>query len=636
MYMHRLVRALSIILLTGGALPALAEPAAGTADAIVVTASRTPTPVTTVGQSISLIEAADIRRLQTVTAVDALRLMPGVTFARNGPVGAVTSVFIRGADSEQTLTLVDGVKVNDPSAPGGGFDFGPLLLGTVERIEVLKGSHSVIWGSQAIGGVAHLLTAAPTEEWRLTASGESGFRDTVRLGANASGRLGPLGANLGAAWFRTDGFSAFSEARGGREPDGHENLTLTGRLTIDVTEALSLDLRGFHVDARTDIDGFPPPAFALADTLEETRSRQFVGYAGANLALFDGRLGNRFAWTLATIDRENRNPDSTPRITFAALGRTERLEYQGVADGGGWIAAVFGVEHERSRYRTSSFGGPAARARAKLTSLYAQVTARPRDGLTLTAGVRHDEQDRFGGRTTLAASAAFTPDAGETVLRASFGQGFKVPSLFQLFSDFGNERLVPEESDSLDAGVTRRFLDGAAEVSATWFRRLTRNQIDFVSCFGNPSPICQNRPFGTYDNVRRTRAEGLELALLLQPAPWLEARAGYAFLDATNRDTLRELARRPRHALSTQIDGTLPFGLRLGATLFVAGRSFDNTANTVRLPGYTLVDLRAAMPIGERVEVFGRIENLFDETYEAVFRYGTQPRAGFAGVRLRL
>ncbi|MFN3591329.1 MAG: TonB-dependent receptor plug domain-containing protein [Thermaurantiacus sp.] len=622
----------AVLALLLAASPALAEAGGET---IVVTASRTPTPLDAVGQSISLVTQEDIGRLQSVSVVDALRLVPGVTFARNGPVGSVTSVFVRGADSDQTVTLIDGVKINDPSSPGGGFDFGALLLGTIDRIEVLKGSHSVIWGSQAIGGVVHLLTAAPGEQWRLDSQAQGGFRNSWQLVGNASGLVGPVGASLGASWFRTDGFSAFSEARGGRERDGHENLALTGRLAVDLAAPLSLDLRGFYVDSETGIDGFPPPTFAFADTPEISRSKQFVGYAGVRLRLFEGRLGNRFAYTHTIVDRQNSNPAATPRVGFDGLGRNERFEYQGVAEGG-WIAAVFGYEHEKSRFRTQNFGGPVARARAMLDSAYAQLTVRPFDGLALTGGVRHDAQNVFGGRTTLAASGAFTPNGGQTVVRASFGQGFKVPSLFQLFSDFGNDRLVPEESDSFDIGITQRLADGTAEASATWFRRLTRNQIDFVSCFGNPSVICTDRPFGTYDNVRRTRAEGVELGLLLRPARWLEARAGYTFLDAKNRDTGLELARRPREVISGQVDASLPFGLRLGATLFVSGRSFDNPANTTRLAGYTLVDLRAAMPVGERIELFGRIENLFDETYETVFRYGTQPRAAFAGARLRL
>jgi vitamin B12 transporter len=622
----------AILLLLTPLHPAFADPGA---EAIVVTASRTPTPIASVGQSISVIESQDIARLQTVTVADALRLVPGLSFARNGPVGSVTSVFIRGADSDQTVALIDGVKINDPSSPGGGFDFGPLLLGTVERIEVLKGSHSVIWGSQAIGGVVHLITAEPREDWRANAQAQGGFRNTWQIAGNASGRLGPVGASLGASWFRTDGFSAFSEVRGGAERDGHENLALNARLTVEVTSSLSLDLRGFFVDAKIDIDGFPPPAFAFADTPEKTRSKQFVGYAGANLALFEGRLHNRFAYTHTVIDRENENPAGTPRITFDGLGRNERFEYQGVAEGG-WLSAVFGYEHETTRFRTQSFGGPIGRARATLDSAYVQLTARPLEGLALTGGLRHDEHDVFGGKTTLAASGAFSPNAGQTVVRASFGQGFKVPSLFQLFSDFGNERLIPEESDSVDAGVTQRLFDGSAELSATWFRRLTKNQIDFVSCFGNPSPICIDRPFGTYDNVRRTRAEGVELGLLLRPADWLEARAGYLFLDARNRATGRELARRPRDIVSAQVDGVLPFGLRLGATIFVSGRSFDNVANTNRLPGYVLVDLRAALPVNERMELFGRVENLFDDNYETVFQYGSQPRAAYGGLRLRL
>ncbi|MFN3371128.1 MAG: TonB-dependent receptor [Sphingomonadaceae bacterium] len=272
-----------------------------------------------------------------------------------------------------------------------------------------------------------------------------------------------------------------------------------------------------------------------------------------------------------------------------------------------------------------------------MDSLWAQLRLMPVGGLTLTGGARHDRHDRFGGETVFAASAAYSPNDGETLLRASWGQGFKAPSLFQLFSDFGNPALAPERADSLDAGIVQRFAQGRAEVSATVFRRLTRGQIDFVSCFGNPAPICVGRPFGTYDNVRRTRATGLELGLALKPTDRLRLDAGYAFLDAENRDTGRRLARRPRDTLTAGLNWDAPLaGLALGAEVQHVGARFDNASNSRRVPGHTLVALRARLPVTDRIELTGRVENLLDETYETVFQYGQPGRAAFLGARLRL
>ncbi|WP_448582273.1 TonB-dependent receptor, partial [Thermaurantiacus sp.] len=185
--------------------PACASDAS--AETIVVTANRAPTPLASVGQSVSVIDAAELKTFQRVTVVDALRLVPGVTIARNGGIGTVTSVNIRGADSDQTVALIDGVKVNDPSSPGGGFNFGPLLVGNIRRIEVVRGSQSVLWGSQAIGGVIHMITAEPTDTLAANARAEGGWRNSGEVVANVSGRIGPVAASIGGGWFRTDGFS---------------------------------------------------------------------------------------------------------------------------------------------------------------------------------------------------------------------------------------------------------------------------------------------------------------------------------------------------------------------------------------------------------------------------------------------
>lgn len=605
-------------------------------DTIVVTASRTPRPLSEVGQSVTIIGADEIERRQTQAVADLLRTVPGVTFTRNGGIGTSTSVNIRGADSDQVVALIDGVKLNDPSGTGGGFNFGNLLVGNIERIEVVRGSQSVIWGSQAIGGVVNLLTRQPTARPAANLRAEYGWRDTAQIVGNLSGTLGPVAGSVGAGYFRTDGFSAFNEERGGVERDGYRNFGANAKFDIRLTEAVSVDLRGYYSDGRTDIDGFPPPAFAFGDTREYAETKEMIGYAGLNAALFDGRLRNRLAYAHTRTDRENFDPDQSPAQTFDALGENARFEYQGVLDLDGAFSAVFGAETEKSSFTTASYGDAPAGADARITSVYGEASVTALPGLSLTGGVRHDHHDRFGSATTFAASGVFTPNDGATQIRASYGEGFKAPSLFQLYSLYGNPNLEPERSESWDVGLRQSLLGGAARLGATYFRRDTENQIDFVSCFDNPDPVCIDRPSGTYDNIRLTRASGVELDLTLRPSDALQVSGQYSFINARNRLTGRELARRPRQTVSALVDYRWPFGLSTGATIAHVGASFDNATNTTRLGDYVLVDLRAAFPLNDRIELYGRVENLFDESYETVFRYGTPRRAAYAGVRLSL
>jgi vitamin B12 transporter len=603
---------------------------------IVVTANRDARPADTVGQSVTVLDTATILQRQAVLVSDLLRQTPGVTVVRNGGVGTATSVSIRGAESDQTVALIDGIKLNDPSSPGGGFNFGGLLIGNIARIEVLRGAQSVLWGSQAIGGVVNLITRQPTEQIAINARAEGGGYGTGQGFANVSGKMGPVSASVGGGYYTTDGISAYAP---GAERDGFRNYAANGSLGIALADTVSVDLRGFYSNGRTDFDGFPPPNYSFGDTREYGTSEQWLGYAGLNAALFDGHLRNRFGYAHTETNRRNIDPDSIPGETFRGIGRNDRLEYQGVADVTSAVFATFGAEREVSRFSSSSYEGPVTRGRARLFSVYGQLAVTPIAGLTATGGVRHDDHNVFGGATTLSGSGVYSPNGGATTLRASYSEGFKAPTLYQLQSEYGNTALNPERSHGWDAGITQKALQGAVEASATYFHRNSTDLITFVSCDAPLTGICADRPFGTYDNIARTRAQGVELTLLLRPVEALTVSASYTYLDAVDRSAGtatfgRKLARRPGQSITVNADYRWGFGLTTGATLTSVGDSFDNASNARRLDGYVLGDVRASFPVTKKVEVFGRVENVFDTKYQTIYQYGQPGRAAFGGVRL--
>ncbi len=642
------MRFLKIILLTATVLsPAIAcaqDSGGGTIiardtiianDTIIVTASRSEQPLSKTGQSVSVITADDIKIRQSIAVADLLRTVPGVTFTRNGGLGTQTSVNIRGAESDQTVVLIDGVKLNDPSSPGSGFNFGNLLTSNISRIEVVRGSQSVLWGSQAIGGVINIITRAPTEDLTFGANAEYGSRNTGQVAGNVSGKFGPVSASVGAGYLRSDSFSAYNEARGATERDGYKNYGANAKFNIALSEAVSVDLRGWYSNGKVGIDGFAPPTYAFGDTNETAKTEELIGYAGLNIALFDGRFRNRFAYAYTDTARENLDlSGATPFQTFGAKGKNARLEYQGNFDVADGYALTFGAESEKSTYSTSSYGGPVSGANVRLNSVYGQISATPVTGLTFTAGGRYDDHDTFGGKATFAANGVYSPNEGKTTVRASYGEGFKTPSLFQLFSEYGNRGLQPETSQGWDAGITQKLLDGAIEVGATWFHRNTNNQIAYISCALPLTGICVNRAGGTYDNIARARAQGIEFGLILKPVEALTVQANYSWIDAENRADGLRLARRPSQSINASVDYKWVSGLETGATVTHVGNSFDNESNTRRLEGYVLVDLRTSYPITKGISLYGRIENLFDEQYETIFRYGTPRRAAYAGIRL--
>ncbi len=594
------------------------------ADTIVVTATRTEAKLSEVGKSISVIDLPMIERRQTIAVADLLRTLPGVTIQRNGGAGSVTSVFIRGAQADQTVALIDGVKLNDPAAPGGGFNFADLMTDNLDRIEVLRGPQSVLWGSQAIGGVVNILTRTPTDKLSLNATAEYGRHESGRLSGNISTKVGPIALSAGAGYITTDGISV---ADSGVEDDGYHLFGANLKAAVTVSAAVSLDLRGYYTKSKVDLDGFPPPTFSFADTAEYQRQEQVVGYAGINAALFDGRLKNRLAAAYTLIDRGNFDPVGVPVTNFDSRGRNLRFEYQGIADLG-IATATFGAEHEQERFRTVSTFSPLSRKTANTDSAYLDLHARPVTGLTFGAGVRHDDHSQFGQSTTASTDLAYTPNDGATTVRASYGEGYKAPSLYQLYGDFGTPGLRPETAKGWDAGVTQQLLEGAITVGATIFRRRVINQIDFdLSTF-------------TYANIQRARARGVEIELRLTPTEALLVTANYTFTNARNRQRTdpnfgNRLARRPRQTVNVTADYDWGFGLTTGATITHVADSFDDAGNVVPLDGYVLIDLRASWPVTDQVELFGRIENLFDERYQTAAGYGQQRRAAYGGVRLR-
>ncbi|MBB3693496.1 TonB-dependent receptor domain-containing protein [Sphingomonas sp. BK580] len=610
------------------------EQATRAGDDVIVTAARAATPAETVAQAVTVLDTATIERRQTVVLADLLRQTPGIAVARTGGVGGVTSVFIRGAESDQTAALIDGVKINDPSAPGGGFNFGELLVGNIARVEVLRGASSVLWGSQAIGGVVNMITRQPTDRLSVNARAEGGSMGTGQAFANVSGRAGAIAASLGGGYYTTDGISSYAR---GSERDGFRHYGGNASVTATLASNVSLDLRGFYANGRTEFDGFPPPDYTFNDTREYSDAEQWVGYGGVNVALFDGALRNRLGYARTDIARTSYDRDLTPRETYRSQGQNYRVEYQGVADLGAVARATFGAEREISRLYTRGYGST-DRGRARLFSVYGQLALTPLAGVTATGGVRHDDHDRFGGATVGAASLAWTPNDGATLLRGSWSQGFKAPTLFQLNGSTGNPNLRPERSEGWDAGVTQRALDGTLEASATWFRRVSRDLINTRAC--SPAvdgPICDTRPFGIYDNVARTRAQGLEVALTLRPVEALTVVAAYTYLDGENRSPGASfglpLLRRPRDSTTVNADYRWPFGLSTGVTLTAVGDSYD--VGQVRLDGYVLADLRAALPLTDKVELYARLENAFDQRYVVAVDYGNPGRAAYGGVRLR-
>jgi vitamin B12 transporter len=589
---------------------------------ITVTATGQRVRVDQEGQSISVIAADEIASVQGPDLTRTLERLPGITITRNGGIGNFTGVRVRGADAEQLLVLVDGVRVADVASPGGGYDFGNLLSGGIAKIELLRGSNSVVWGSQAIGGV---LALTSRELNGVEASAEYGARDSFDGSASAGLGGNSYNVTLNGGYSSTDGFSTATK---GTETDGFRQWRLGGRGRVELVSGLNATLTARYAHANLDIDGYPAPTYSFADTPEYQTTREISGRAGLDYQA--DSLSLTAGYALSDTRRVYFDPTYGSAANYATYGRSQRADLSGHLALPSDFTLDFGADSEWSRFSTLFD----TEKKANLSSGHALLGYHA-NGVNLAAGVRLDDHSRFGSAWTFGTNGSVEVTENWRI-RASYGEGFKAPTLYQLLSNYGNTKLVPEHSRSFDFGVEKGDRNDTLHFAATVFRRDSRDLIDFVSCFGISTGICTGRPYGTYNNVSKARAEGFEVELDAKPVENLGLHATYSYVKAVNRANNKDLARRPRHSLTLAADWTTPLNdLTLGADLRLVGDSFDNASNSVRLDGYALVTLRAFMPLAEGFELFGRIENLGNVQYQTAAGYGTAGRSAYAGVRAK-
>jgi vitamin B12 transporter len=618
-------------------------------ETIVVTATRTPQPAEKTGQSVSVISNAELDLQQTISVADVLQETPGLTVVRPGGLGqSATTISIRGAEAGQTLVLIDGVRINDPSTVDNEPILGDLLVNNIDRIEVLRGPQSTLYGSDAIGGVVSIFTRRGADEpFALRASAEGGSLDTYRLNAAANGSTEDIEYGAAANFLHSNGISAADSRNGNPETDGYTNVGLTENIRWHLSDTISVDLRSYFTNARIDFDNnfafVPPATFRVADSGAYGRNTLAVGYAGLNVDLLNGLFGNRVA--LIGTDAHRAYYDSafdTVHKNSSDSGNTGRFEYQGVLQLLPIDQMTFGAEYQSIDFtgRTfGSFGGGVDNGNSHVTSFYAQNMLTLFDQLTLIAGLRHDEDAEFGGHNSVKVAAAWQVPSTGTVLRANYGDGFKAPTLFEQFSEFSNpfHALLPEVAHGWEAGVDQPLFNGMLVLHATYFERRTNDQIDFFTpdCFTNPPPeVCNTRPFGYYDNIDRTRARGFEFEGSARVLDSLKIDAAFTDMTATDLTTGLDLARRPHLTAGATATWTPSIDWSVGATVIYVGRRFDSAGEVNPLASDTVVNVFGSYRLSESLELYARAENLFDARYEPVFGYGAPGRAFYGGVRV--
>lgn len=572
---------------------------------VVVTATRLPAVVQdTPGARV--IDRDAIERRGAVFAADILADAPGLSVVRTGAFGGVAQVRMRGASPGKTLVLVDGVPVNDPAEINGAYDFSGLELSDIERVEILSGPQSSLWGSDAIGGVIAFTTR---ELDGLSAAAEAGSFGTAR--GRVSGGVSTERYAFGAfvSRFDTDGISAADEADGNPEADGFTSTTLGARGRYAFTPAVSIDGSVRWTESDGDIDGFPPPTYALADTLDTQSSEQWSGFGRVRFAAFG--FDHQFSVSASDIQRETVS-------AFSSVFSADRQVFRWQADGEvAGVALAFGAERE------DTSGDLSSGLSDELGTTSAFVTARiePTNRLSLTGALRFDDTDDFGSKTTGRLSGAF--DAGNGItLSAAYGTGFKAPSISQAVCDFCFAplpwpELRPETAEGYEAAVGWRSVDGRIEGRLTAYHLSVEDQISYVA--------------GRYINIAETATDGVELEGRAILGGGFDLTLAWAWTDARDETTGARLLRVPEQAGSATLGWT---GERLSGALTVRAESDQDDAGGVR-DGFVVAHLNGAYALNDNVSLTVRIENLTDERYQQVLGYGEPGLSGYAGIRLR-
>ncbi|HYC97236.1 TonB-dependent receptor plug domain-containing protein [Brevundimonas sp.] len=578
---------------------------------VVVTATRLPAIVAdTPGARV--IDRRTIDQRGAVFASDILTDVPGLSVVRSGAFGGVAQVRMRGASPGKTLVLIDGVPVNDPAEVNGAFDFSGLELSDIERIEVLSGPQSSLWGSDAIGGVIAFTTR---DLDGLAAEAEAGSFDTVRGRLAAGVSTDRYGFGAWVSHFDTAGVSAADEADGNPEADGLTSTTAGARGRYAFSGTLSVDGAIRWSDSEADLDGYPAPAFVLADTTDTQAVEQWSGFGRLRLDALG--LSHQFSVSASDIARET-------IAAFPWAFEADRQAYRWQADGeAGGVAFVLGAEREETAGSLST----GLTEDLGTTSAFATARIEPTARLSLSGALRFDDTDDFGSKTTGRASAAFDAGAGVT-LSAAYGTGFKAPSISQSVCDFCFSSqpfpvLRPETATGYEAAIGWTSADGRIEGRATLYRLEVEDQITYVF-----DPVTFD---SYYVNVAETATDGVELEGRARLGGGFDLGLAWAWTDARNETTGARLLRVPEQAGSATLGWT---GERLSAALTVRGESDQDDAGGVR-EAFVTANLNGSYALTDRVSLTARIENLADDRYQQVLGYGEPGRSGYVGIRLR-
>jgi outer membrane cobalamin receptor len=604
-------------------------------DTIVVTGTRVTDLLADVPNSTTVIDLADIKARNRASVLDLLRNAPGLQVTQPGGRGGVASVFIRGGEPNFTMVLVDGIRVNDPNnTRGGSFDFSTLNVDDIERIEIVRGPQSAIYGSDALSGVINIITKGRAETLGVALHAEVGEDEYERAALELSG---PTTAGGGFA-LRVATFDDGKATAG----NSYTSDSVTGKLSFGAAESWDLRIYGRYSD--NEGSSFPEdsggPELAMMQALDRKSSEDFsAGIAGSLQLSPDWQLN----LTASRYDHEDAfdSPGVLPGVRDGVPPNSARSELDrsslsahAVGNLSNTLRATLGFDYHDEKGTSDGFVEffpgvliPSGFALDReVTGVFGEFQYQPIEALTLLASVRHDEPDEESGETTTKLGTLYDLNDGRTTLRANWGEGFKLPSFFALASPLvGNPDLRAEKSESADVGITQRFRDQRLATTLTVYRNEFTDLIDF--------------DFDLFTNVNRSTviAQGAELEFDYALRPDLDLNAEIVYLDLDIKDSDVPLRQRPdwRGSVSVRWDASRDW--LLDATWFYVGETFDSSIPTggLMLDGYHRLDATVTWRPSETMDLLLAVGNLLDEDYREAVGFAAPGRRARLALRYR-
>jgi vitamin B12 transporter len=597
----------------------------------VVSPTAIVTPTNQVANSITAITAQDIETQQLRTIPDVLATVPGLNVVQSGGVGGQTSVFMRGTNSNHTKVLIDGVDVSDPSNANGAFDFAHLLTYDISQVEVLRGPQSGLYGSDAIGGVISIITQKGEGPARWTASNEAGSFGTFNQSVGVSGSQDNFNYAFNVSHVHASDVpvTPLQLLPAGQQANGnnYDNMTYSAKTGINLSDSLALNsvLRYTEATLLFTGTGDNPSFVQTPDAAQSNHTvHQLFGREEAVWSLLDGRIKNYFGINFTNYW----NSDITPGEDVSTITTGNRLKYDwhSVTEVATGQNLVVGLETERSQLETTGLSAQTGNS-AGFIEWQSDFAKR----FFLTANIREDDNDSFGDHMTYRIAPAVIIPFTDTKIKASYGIGFKAPTLsqlFQSFPDFGffaNPNLKPEESRGSDVGFEQPLFNDRIRFGSTYFKNTITNLIDFNSTF------TQNI------NIDNAITEGTESFITASIIDRVKVRADYTVTRAVDTDTGLQLERRPKEKLSITAIWNPIDPLTLSVTVLRLSDwvdvSRDGMTTGLIAPGYTIVNLAADYAINDQLKVFGRIDNIANVHYQNPTGFLAPGLGVFGGIR---